>query len=75
MSLSNPWRVLQDLLAGPALQVGRVIAIEAGIALVELPGGGQIRARGEAELGRSVFVRGDLIEAEAPELPVVQIEI
>jgi hypothetical protein len=75
VSLSNPWKALQDLLAGPSLQVGKVVAIEAGLALVELPGGGRIRARGVAVVGRSVFVRGDLIEGEAPEVPVVNIEI
>lgn len=75
MSLSNPWRELQQLLAGPSLQVGKVLAIERGVVIVQLPGGGEIRARGEATVGRPVFVRGGVIEGEAPDLPVIVIEI
>jgi hypothetical protein len=68
----NPWKELENLVAGPPLQVGVVLSIEDGIAEIEMPGaGGTIRARGAAEIGQTVFVRGDVIEGEAPgDLPI-----
>ena len=44
-------------------------------ALVVLPGGGLIRARGEATVGETVFVRDDVIEGVAPSLPMEIIDI
>ena len=44
-------------------------------ALVVLPGGGLIRARGEATVGETVFVRDDVIEGGAPSLTLEIIEI
>ena len=40
-----------------------------------LPGGGLIRARGEATVGETVFVRDDVIEGVAPSLPMEIIDI
>ena len=53
----------------PVLEVG------SGIALVVLPGGGLIRARGSAVVGQQVFVRDDAIEGIAPSLTLEVIEI
>ena len=53
----------------PVLEVG------SGIALVVLPGGGLIRARGNAFVGQTVFVRDEVIEGIAPSLPLELIEI
>lgn len=75
MSLSNPFAQLKSLLAGPPLQTGTVVSIADGIALVQLPSGAEIRARGDATPGQTVFLRGDVIEGEAPALAVVFIEI
>ena len=44
-------------------------------ALVVLPGGGLIRARGETTVGETVFVRDDVIEGVAPSLPMEIIDI
>jgi hypothetical protein len=72
----NPWKQLQNLVSGPPLQAGVVLSIEDGIATIELPGGGRIQARGVAEAGQTVFVRGDVIEGEAAgDLPIEIIEI
>lgn len=67
----NPWKELQNLVSGPPLQVGVVLSIVDGIAEIELPGGGTIKARGPASEGQTVFFRGDVIEGEAPgSLPI-----
>lgn len=66
----NPYRRLQDLVSGPPLQVGVVLSISAGLATVELPDGGRVQARGDATVGATVFVRGEVIEGPAPSLPL-----
>lgn len=71
----NLYRAFLDLLPPRALQVGTVIDVSAGISTVELPGGGVLTARGPAAVGQQVFVRDGLIEDEAPELPLVLIEV
>ena len=73
--MHNLYRQFRQLLPEPPLQVGTVIEVGTGVALVVLPGGGLIRARGEAELGQNVFVRDALIEGPAPALPLEVIEI
>jgi len=73
--MSNPWKQLQSLIGGPPLQAGVVLSTDDGLALVELPGGGQVQARGAAEIGQTVFLRGDVIEGEAAELPIETIDI
>lgn len=75
MSTFNPWKQLQGLIAGPPLQAGVVIAIEDGVAVVELPGGGFLKARGVAAISQTVFVRGEVIEGEAGDLPIEMIDI
>ena len=71
----NLFRRLQGLLPQQPLQVGDVIAVTEGVAIVELPGGGTINARGIAALGTRVFVQGGVIQGAAPTLPVELIEV
>lgn len=71
----NPWKDLQDLVAGEPLQAGVVLASSSGAVTVELPGGGTVEVRGTATIGATVFFRGDVIESEAVELPLITIEI
>ena len=52
------------------MQVGTVSAVDNGIATVTLPGGGQLRARGEATVGAQVYVQDGVIQGPAPELPL-----
>lgn len=73
--MANPLKVLQDLFAGPPQQVGDVSAITAAGVSITLPDGAQIIARGAATVGQRVFVRGGLIEGEAPDLPIVEFDI
>jgi hypothetical protein len=72
---ANPWSAFRALISGPPLQVGQVLNIQAGTARVQMPGGGVVNARGEATVGQHVFLRGQVIEGEAPDLPVITIEI
>lgn len=71
----NIYRAFLDLLPARDLQVGTVIAIDSGVATVELPGGGVLKVRGEAAVNDQVFVRDGVIEAPAPSLSIFEIEI
>lgn len=73
--LRNPYRLLRELLPEPPLQVGTVLAVDGGVAAIELPGGGRLQARGQASVGDRVFVRAGAIEGEAPALPLEVIEV
>ena len=71
----NPYALLRDLLPDPVLQVGVVLSISGGLATIELPGGGIVKARGDASAGDHVFVRNGVIESQAPNLVIEVIEI
>jgi len=60
----------KKLFQGGPLQVGRVVACEGGTATIELPGGGVLRALGEASVGRQVYVQDGVIQGPAPDLPL-----
>ena len=72
---TNLWKAFSDLVARPRLQVATVLSVSGGIARVQFPGGGELLARGEAQVGEKVFVRDGVIEGAAPSLPLFQIEI
>lgn len=73
--MSNAFADLIAVLPKERRHVGEVIAIENGVATIELPGGGILRARGAATVGNFVFVRGGAIEAVTQAYAVVAIEI
>jgi hypothetical protein len=75
--LGNPYGQLRELLPQPPLQAGTVLDRDAGMATVELPGGGRIQARNPQGLavGQRVFVRDGLIEGAAPNLTLQIIDI
>jgi len=73
--MGNLYQQFRALLPEVPLQVGTVVAVEAGAVTVALPGGGLLKARGTAEIGQTVFVRDGVVESVAPSLPVVLIEI
>lgn len=76
MLQTNLYRALLELLPQEPLQVGNVTAINADATrTVEIPGGGEIRARGEALVGDRVFVRDGLIEGPAPALTFLTIDV
>lgn len=73
--MRNPYRQLLGVLPQRPLQVGDVLQMANGVAIVELPGGGRLTARGDAALGQRVFVRDGAIEGAAPSLPIEIIEV
>lgn len=75
--MRNQFQQFLDLAPDPALQVGTVQSVASNVATVILPGGGLLKARGgSADLvGQAVFVRNDVIEGKAPNLPMEVIEI
>jgi hypothetical protein len=73
--MSNAFARLIGLLPGDPLLVGTVTAIADGVATVELPDGGVLRARGAASVDDRVFVRAGAIEGQAPALSYVEIDV
>ncbi len=73
--MHNLYRQFRQLLPEAPLQAGTVLEIGAGVVTVVLPGGGLIRARGEASVGQTVFVRDGLLEGVAPALPLEVIDV
>ena len=73
--MHNVYEQFRRLLPDAPLQVGTVIEVGAGVLRVQLPGGGTVRARGNAAIGQKVFVRDGVLEAVAPNLALEIIEI
>ena len=73
--MTNPFALFRDLLREPRLQIGEVLSVADGTATVELAGGGNIHARGVANVGDQVFVRDGVIEGPAPDLTVHNITV
>ncbi|WP_219211959.1 hypothetical protein [Variovorax boronicumulans] len=75
---ANLFQRLQELLGSDARLAGDVAVAEAtGMAVVTLPGGGQLRVNNPLGLasGARVYVQGGAITGPAPDLPFVEIEI
>jgi hypothetical protein len=73
--MANIYRQFLGLLPARPLLVGTVTAVGDGVATVELPGGGLLRARGAGTVGQRVWVRDGAIEGEAPDLAYVEAEV
>jgi hypothetical protein len=73
---TNVYRALLELLPQDPLLVGTVTAVNADATrTVQLPGGGFVRARGDAAVAATVFVRGGVIEGAAPALTAITIDV
>lgn len=73
--MPNLYRQFRQLIPEPPLQAGVVLETNASGVVIALPGGGLLRARGEAQVGDTVFVRDGVIEGIAPALPLEVIYI
>ena len=73
--MRNLYEQFRQLIPEPPLQAGIVIDVGSGVVTVALPGGGLIKARGNASVGQKVFVRDDVVEGIAPSLTLEIIEI
>ena len=73
--MSNVYRRLMDLLPSEPIQAGEVVGIAQDGVIVELPTGVKVRARGEAEVGDHVYIRGGAVEGPAPALTGTDIEV
>ena len=73
--MHNLYQQFRSLLPDPPLQVGTVIEVIGGVVTVQLPGGGLLKARGNAQVGQKVFVRDAVVEAIAPNLTLELIDI
>ncbi|BEU96561.1 hypothetical protein ACDW_22660 [Acidovorax sp. DW039] len=73
--MPNLFAEFKALMEPGRVQVGEVISYVGGVATVTLPGGGQISARGQANVGGKFFVQEGVIQGPAPNLPIVVDEI
>lgn len=73
--MSNLFKVFQSLLPDAPLLVGTVISVQSSGYIILLPGGSQVKARGAASLGQKVFIKDNVIQGQAPDLPLTVIEI
>jgi hypothetical protein len=73
--MHNLYQQFRALIPSAPLQVGTVAAASSGVVTVQLPGGGRLNARGQAEVGQNVFVRDGVVEGIAPTLPIEVIDI
>lgn len=74
----NPFARFKALVPDPPLQIGDVIAVEDGVATIEVPtvGSGVLAtARGDASPGLRVFFRDGAIEGPAPDLTLEIIDL
>lgn len=71
----NLYAVFKSLQAPKTRQAGKVIFVDGDVATIELPGGGIIRALGQAEVDQEVFVRDGVIEGLAGDLLRVDQEV
>lgn len=78
MITTNLYRALLELQPEPPLQVATVTAVHTttGQSTITWPGGTQQLVRGtRVTAGHPAFVRGGVIEGDAPELTLVTIEV
>lgn len=73
--MSNLYKQFIDLQSPKPLEVGTVAFVVNGVATVDLPGGGRLQARGDAQAGQRVFVRDGAIEGNAPNLTYTEGEV
>jgi hypothetical protein len=75
--MRNLYQEFQNLIPQPVLQVGTVQSVSGNIATVRLPGGDTLIARGADSnlINQKVFVKSNVIEGLAPNLPTEIIEI
>lgn len=75
MHSTNLYEQFRQLIPDAPLQTGTVTGVSVGSVTVALPGGGPVKARGQASIGQRVFVRDNAIEGVAPNLPIEIIDI
>lgn len=75
--MRNLYQEFQKLIPQPAVQVGTVESVTGNIANVRLPGGDTLVVRGadSSLINQKVFVKNNVIEGLAPNLPTEIIEI
>ena len=69
--MPNLYAQIQAILAPGRREIARATSLDDGIVILTLPGGGLVRARGQAVIGKMYFVQEGVIQGEAPDLPVV----
>jgi hypothetical protein len=72
---TNLYKQFKDIFPDAPLLIGTVTLIDGKHRIVTLPDGNTVRAIGEFDLNKSVFVKESIIQGEAPVLPVYTINV
>ena len=70
----NLFKRFERLLPRNPLRVAEVVSVDGTEVLVEEVGGVRFQVRGEANVGDRVYIRNQVIEGPAPNLPLEVIE-
>lgn len=74
-SVDNIWSAFSALIDREPVQVGRIVSAEAGSSVVAFFDGGTAVVRGVGAVGKNYFVRGGVVQSEAPDFQVIEIII
>lgn len=77
MATGNLWALLKGVIAQPAQQRATVLARVGNVYDVQYMGGNISQASSTAayDVGAKVFIQGDKITGQAPDLPFTEIEV
>lgn len=67
--MSNIWRQFQSLLETDSTQIATVLSTDGQRSTVELLSGDTVRVSGTGSVGGRVYIKGQLITEQAPNLP------
>lgn len=73
--MKNLYQRFSDLSNRSARTVGTCISAKFGSCVIQYPGGALVEARGAGTVGQSYFVRDGRLDGEAPNLPILEIEV
>jgi len=73
--MPNPYRQFLDLLPGDPLLIGEVLGAVNGLVQVQFLDGSMAFVRGTGTVGNKVFIKGGFIQGDAPNLPIIAIDV
>lgn len=72
---NNIYAKFLGLIPSKPLQIGVIVGLTADGCTVRLPTGEAVKVRGAGQVGQPVFFRDGVIEGQAPNLQVVEINV
>ena len=75
--MANIWAGFAELVQGSPTLIGTVLShTPDGYSMVEMPGGGVVKAKGiSVDVGKKVFVQSNEVKSEAPDLQNYEVTV